>query len=126
MNACTGPSPAGSQSCAPCATAGAGASSAPLYALGGASACARCVPGATLVSAAEGCVPPVSALGEPGDTAFFLSGSAFESASALLAAQPQGVSYASSVSGAAGGALALAAGSHLSVPFSAASSTLLS
>ena len=72
------------------------------------------------MSVSEGCVPPVSAIGEPGDTAFFLSGSAYESASALFATQPQGITFVSSVTGAAGGALAFAAGSYLTVPFSAA------
>jgi hypothetical protein len=107
-------SPAGAHTCTACKPGSA------TWALAGASACARCVPGATLLSTLDGCLPHASPFGEPPDTAFYLSGSAYESASAMLAAAAQGITHAVDARGVAGGALALVAGSHLTSSFSAA------
>jgi hypothetical protein len=68
----------------------------------------------------DGCLPHASPFGEPPDTAFYLSGSAYESASAMLAAAAQGITHAVDARGVAGGALAFTAGSHLTSSFSAA------
>ena len=74
-----------------------------------------------LVSATEGCqLDASSAFTDPIDTAFYLSCSAFESAAALFAVKPSGLSFAAAASprGVAGAALTIAAGSYLTSPFS--------
>ena len=85
------------------------------YSYGG-SACARCAPGAAFVSAAASCAPLAALTAGPADTAFYLSGSAAEGVAALTVSAPAGVSNVVGHFGAAGGALALASGSYLTVP----------
>ena len=85
------------------------------YSFGG-SACASCAFGGSFVSASAGCKPSpaLTVAGGPTDTAFALSGSSAEGVGAfvLTGAAP---TFVSDHLGTAGGALALASGTYLSV-----------
>ena len=86
----------------------------PTYSYGGIGA-SPCPVGATFISASSGCSPSASLTAGPTDTAFYLSGMQAEGVSAFSAtgAAP---TFTTDAFGAAGGALALASGSYLTVP----------
>ena len=130
----TSPGTVSAAGCAACAAgtfsssinaASCAACPASTYSFGGRPACASCATGATLVSASAGCTPSATLAAGPADTAFYLSGTSTEGVGAIAAVQaPAGITYQAGPFGATGGALALAAGSYLSVGGSNAPSAL--
>ena len=130
----TSPGTASAAGCAACAAgtfsssinaASCAACPASTYSFGGRPACTSCATGATLVSASAGCTPSTTLAAGPADTAFYLSGTSTEGVGAIAAVQaPAGITYPAGPFGATGGALALAAGSYLSVGGSNAPSAL--
>ena len=87
----------------------------------GSGACSTCATNATFVSSASSCVPASA----PTDTAFYLSGSRVEGASALtLATGAAAPAFVVDHAGAASGALSFASGSYLSAAGASAPAAL--